>query len=54
MYLLTKYKESIRWSVAVRLSYVYDAWCIKVNYMFQIAQLEIYLGLLVIELYFFH
>jgi len=31
MYLLTKYIKSVLWVVAVRLSYVWDAWCLKVN-----------------------
>ena len=31
MYLLTKYIKSALWGVAVRLSYIQDAWCLKVN-----------------------
>jgi len=29
MYLLTKYIKSVLWGVAVRLSYIQDAWCLK-------------------------
>ena len=31
MYLLTKYIKSLRWGGPVRLSYIQDAWCLKVN-----------------------
>jgi hypothetical protein len=31
MYLLTKYIKSVLWGVAVRLSYIQGAWCLKVN-----------------------
>jgi len=31
MYLLTKYIKSVIWRVAERLSYIEDAWCLKVN-----------------------
>jgi len=31
MYLLTKYIKSVFWGVAVHLSYILDAWCLKVN-----------------------
>jgi len=31
MYLLTKYIKSVFWRVSVRLSYIYYAWCLKVN-----------------------
>ena len=31
IYLLTKYIKSVLWGVAVRLSYIQDAWCLKVN-----------------------
>ena len=31
MYLLTKYIKSVLWGEAVRLSYIWDAWCLKVN-----------------------
>ena len=31
MYLLTKYIKSVLWGVAVRLSYIYDVWCLKVK-----------------------
>jgi hypothetical protein len=30
MYLLTEYIRSVLWIVAVRLSYILDAWCLKV------------------------
>jgi len=29
--LLTKYKRSVLWREAVRLSYISDAWCLKVS-----------------------
>jgi len=28
---MTKYIKSVLWGVAVRLSYIQDAWCIKVK-----------------------
>ena len=31
MYLLIKYIKSVLWTVAKRLSYIQDAWCLKVN-----------------------
>jgi len=31
MYLLIKYIKSLLWRVAKRLSYIEDAWCLKVN-----------------------
>ena len=31
MYLLIKYIKSVLWRVAKRLSYIGDAWCLKVN-----------------------
>ena len=31
MYLLTKYIKRVLWGVAVRLSYIQDAWCIRVK-----------------------
>ena len=31
IYLLSKYIKSVLWGVAVRLSYIQDAWCLKVN-----------------------
>jgi len=31
MYLLTKYIKSVLWGVAIRLSYIQDAWCLKVK-----------------------
>jgi len=31
MYLLTKYIKSLRWGVAIRLSYKQDARCLMVN-----------------------
>ena len=31
IYLLIKYVKSILWRVAKRLSYIEDAWCLKVN-----------------------
>ena len=31
MYLFTKYIKSVLWGVAVRLSCIQDAWCLKVN-----------------------
>ena len=35
IYLLTKYIKRIPWRIAVRLSYVQDAWYPKVNVSFQ-------------------
>ena len=29
--MLTKYIKSVLWGLVVRLSYVQDAWCLKVN-----------------------
>jgi len=31
MYLLTIYIKRVLWGVAVRLSFTWDAWCLKVN-----------------------
>ena len=31
MYLLTKYIKNVLWEIAVRLSYIEDAWCLKVK-----------------------
>ena len=31
IYLLIKYTKSVLWRVAKRLSYIEDAWCLKVN-----------------------
>jgi len=31
IYLLTKYIKSVLWGVAVCLSYIQAAWCLKVN-----------------------
>jgi len=31
MYLLTNYIKSVLWGAAIRLSYIQDAWCLKVN-----------------------
>ena len=31
IYLLIKYMKSVLWRVAKRLSYIEDAWCLKVN-----------------------
>jgi len=30
---LTKYIKSVLWGVAVHLSYIQDAWCLKVKYL---------------------
>jgi len=31
MYLLTKYIKSVLWGVTIRLSYIWDVWCLKVK-----------------------
>jgi len=31
IHLLTKYIKRILWGVGARLSYIWDAWCLKVN-----------------------
>jgi len=31
IYLLIKYIKSVLWRVAIRLSYIENAWCLKVN-----------------------
>ena len=36
MYVLTKYIKSVLWGVAIRLSYIYDAWCLKVKQHFTV------------------
>ena len=34
IYLLIKYIKSVLWRVAKRLSYIEEAWCLKVNLLF--------------------
>ena len=31
IYLLTKYIKRVLWGIAVRMSYIQDAWCLKVK-----------------------
>ena len=42
IYLLIKYTKSVLWRVAKRLSYVEDAWCLKVNYTWRILSVFYY------------
>jgi len=40
IYLLIKCITSVRWRVAKRLSYIQDAWCLKVNRSNDIEDIE--------------
>ena len=40
IYLLTKYIKRVRWGVAECLSYIWDAWCLKVKFLFLPVQMQ--------------